>query len=264
MAYFNSNVNMIGAHRAPAVAFSAEYAAILARATALGYTLPSAGCQVKQNALVLTLKSIGVWAKLDTFYVWAHDGSKEFGTINWKAPLLYQATLVASPTFTANQGFTGNGTSSYIRTNFNPLANGVNYQNNNASRGAWVRVPVSGQYVDGVANGNALNHGFRIGNSQFNYINQDAGSISPNAVLSTVADMKSIHTNSSTVTTIVDGTTVTTHTRTASAPPNYAYDVLRNDSSYGSHQVSCYWLGAYLVAENTAFRTAFSNYMSSL
>jgi len=246
------------------VVFTTEYQAVLDRATALGYTLPSAGQQVKQNQLVIDLKTAGVWAKLDVWYVYANDGSKEFATLNWKAPTLYQSTLFNSPTFTANQGFTGNGTTSYIRTNFNPSTNGVNYQNNDASRYCYVRIPVTGQYVDGVANGNDLNHGFRIGSSPFNYINQDAGSINPNGVYSTTPDLKSIQTNSSTVTTVVDGTTLTTHTRTASAPPNFPYDVLRNNGSYGSHQVSCYGLGAYLVAENTSFRTAFATYISSL
>ncbi len=254
----NINKNSV---RVQSVAYSSEYLSILARGTALGYTLPSTSRQIKQNQLILDLKSAGIWNKLDVFYVYANDGSKEFATLNWKSPTQYQSTLVNSPTFTSDQGFTGDGVTSYIRTNFNPSTNGVNYQNNDASRGAYVRIPVSSQYVDGVANGNDLNHGFRIGTSQFNYINQDAGSVSPAAVYSTNANLKSIHTNSSTVTTIVDGTTVTTHTRTASAPPNFVYDVLRNNNSYGSHQVSCYWLGAYLVAENTAFKTAFDTYL---
>jgi hypothetical protein len=245
-------------------AIDAQYQAILNRGTALGYTLPSAGQQAKQNQLIIDLKTAGVWDKLDVYYVFAHDGQSEFGTLNWKNPLLHQATLFNSPTFTANQGFAGNGSSSYIRTNFNPFTNGVNYQLNNASRYCFVRIPVNSQYIDGVANGNDLNHGYRIGNSPFNYLNQDGGSISPNAIYSTTPDLKSIQTNLSNVTTVIDGTTVTLHSRTASARPDFPYDILRNNNSYGSHQVSCYGLGAYLVAENTAFRNAFSNYLSSL
>jgi hypothetical protein len=45
------------------VAFSAQYQAILAEGTAQGYTLPSASQQVKQNTLLNTLISSGVWAK---------------------------------------------------------------------------------------------------------------------------------------------------------------------------------------------------------
>lgn len=244
------------------IVFDTDYQAVLTRATALGYTLPSAAQQIKQNQLVLDLKAAGIWSKLDVFYNFYNDGSKEFATLNWKAPSSYQATLINSPTFTSNQGFTGNGTTSYINTNFNPATNGVNFQNNNASRYCYVRIPVTGKYIDGVANGNDLNMGFRIGSSQFNYINQDAGSISPAAVYSTTAALKSIHTNSSTSTTCVDGTTVTTHSRTASAPPNFDQHILRNNNNYSDSQVSCYGLGAYLVAENTAFVNAFNTYIS--
>jgi len=48
-------------------------------------------------------------------------------------------TPVNNPTFTANQGWTGNGTSSYINTNFSPSENGVNYQPGSCSMGVYIR-----------------------------------------------------------------------------------------------------------------------------
>jgi hypothetical protein len=240
----------------------ADYKAVLTYATTQGYTLPSAGQQILQNQLIVDLKAGGIWNKLDTFAVFATDGDSDFALIDWIR--LSDYTAVNSPTFTTNQGFQGNGTSSFIDTNFNPSTQGVNFQNDNASRGSWVRVPISGQYVDGNANGNDLNFGFRIGNSPFNYINQQSGSITPNAVYSTTSDLKSIHTNSTVVTTVIDGTTVTTHSRIASVRPDFNQHILRNNSSYGSHQISAYFMGAYLVAENTNFRNAINNYINSL
>ena len=118
-------------------AFSAQYQAVLAEATAQGYTLPSASQQVKQNILLNTLISSGVWAKLDLILVLANDGSKEFACINWKNPSGAKATLISSPTFTSNQGFNTNGTSSYIETNFNAATQGVNFTNNSASEFAY-------------------------------------------------------------------------------------------------------------------------------
>ena len=243
-------------------AFDADYQAILNYATTQGYTLPSAGQQVLQNQLMLDLKAAGVWAKLDTFAVFATDGDSDFALICWKR--LVQMTAVNSPTFTSSQGFQGNGTSSYIDTNFNPATQGVNFRDDNASRGAWLRIAAADQYIDGNANGNNLNFGFRTGSSPFNYINQSSGSIAPNAVYSTTANLKSIHTNSTTVTTCIDGTTVTTHTRIATARPNFNQHILRNSGNYGAHQVSCYFMGAYLVSENTDFRNAFNTYITSL
>ena len=107
-----------------------DYQAVLNYATSLGYTLPSVGQQVKQNQLMLNLKAGGIWSKLDTFAVFATDGSSNFALIDWKRLVLM--TAVNSPTFTTNDGFQGNGTSSYIDTNFNPSTQGVNYTQNSA------------------------------------------------------------------------------------------------------------------------------------
>jgi hypothetical protein len=117
-----------------------DYQAILTKATALGYTLPSAGQQTKQNQLILDLKAAGVWTMLDVLYMFATDGNNSFATLNWKNPNSNQCTLVNTPTFTTNQGFTGNGTSSYINTNYNPSTfSSPNYLLNSASLGWWKR-----------------------------------------------------------------------------------------------------------------------------
>lgn len=119
--------------------FDPDYQAVLNYATSLGYTLPSAAQQIKQNQLMLSLKAAGVWSKLDTFAVFANDGSSNFGLIDWKRLSLY--TAVNSPTFTSNVGFQGNGTSSYINSNFN-TALGATRQNN-ASMGARYSIPAT-------------------------------------------------------------------------------------------------------------------------
>jgi hypothetical protein len=56
-------------------------------------------------------------AKLDTFGVFATDGDSDFALIDWKR--LSDYTAINSPTFNINDGYEGNGTSSYINLNFN-------------------------------------------------------------------------------------------------------------------------------------------------
>ena len=129
------------------VIYDAAYQAILDYATTQGYTLPSEAQRLKQNQLLIDLKSAGAWTKLDTFVNFATDGSSAFALIDWKR--LTQYTAVNSPTFTANEGFMGNGTSSYIDTNFNPSTQGVNYTLNNASRYAYVFSGSAGQRFEG-------------------------------------------------------------------------------------------------------------------
>jgi lysophospholipase L1-like esterase len=117
--------------------FDADYQAVLDYATTQGYTLPSAGQQVLQNQMVIDLKSSGVWSKLDTFAKFDVDGDSNFALIDWKR--LTQYTAVSNPTFTTNQGFAGNGTSSYINTNYNPFSEAVNFELNNATIGTYIR-----------------------------------------------------------------------------------------------------------------------------
>lgn len=122
--------------------FDASYQAVLDYATSLGYTLPSSAQQVKQNKLIVDLKAGGVWNKLDTLRVYATDGSSNFALIDWKR--LSLCTAVNSPTFTTNQGFTSNGTSSYLDVNFTPSINSVNASQNNLSIGFWEYSTTSG------------------------------------------------------------------------------------------------------------------------
>jgi hypothetical protein len=122
--------------------FDADYQAILDYATTQAYTLPSASQQALQNQLVVDLKDGGIWSKLDTFSVFATDGDSNFALIDWKR--LIQMTAVNSPTFTSNQGFQGNGTSSYIDTNYNPLIDSVNLSQNDASSFSYIYSGSSG------------------------------------------------------------------------------------------------------------------------
>ena len=110
-----------------------NYQAVLDRASTLGYTAPSAAQQELQNTLVEDLKTAGVWSKLDVFYVFATDGDSDYATLNWKSPSSFQATKVNSPTFTSDIGFTGDGTSAYLNTNFTPSTDGVEYTLSDAS-----------------------------------------------------------------------------------------------------------------------------------
>ena len=105
----------------------ADYQAVLDYATTQGYTLPSASQQLLQNQLVVDLKDAGVWSKLDIFYLFATDGDSDFASINWKDPNTFEITEVNSPTFTTNQGFSSDGASSYLNTNFNLSTSGTNY-----------------------------------------------------------------------------------------------------------------------------------------
>ncbi len=241
-------------------AFDSDYQAVLNYATTQGYTLPSAGQQTLQNQLVLDLKAGGVWSKLDTFAVFATNGNIDFALIDWIR--LTQYTAVNSPTFTSNEGFTGDGTSSYVDTNFNPSTSGVNYTLNNASRYFFPHAFVSTGRIDGTTS-TAVNSIVRSSLAT-QRINSGSGNLSLSFDYTAVINPKSIHRTSLTSVDLFNGTVGTTGVQTSASILNSNQFVLRSGTSYGSHTASAYAMGSSLVAENTDFVNAYNTYKSSL
>jgi hypothetical protein len=92
--------------------------------------LPSASQRLLQEQLVIDLKDAGIWNKLDTLAVFATDGDSDFALIDWIR--LTDYTAVNSPTFNVNEGFEGNGTSSYIDLNYRTNTDWNNVSQNDA------------------------------------------------------------------------------------------------------------------------------------
>jgi hypothetical protein len=96
--------------------FDTDYQAVLDFATSEGDTLPSSSQQVIGNALVVQLKNIGVWNKLDSFAMFATDGDDGFSLIDWKR--LAKMTIEGSPVRTINEGWKGNSTNGTINAGY--------------------------------------------------------------------------------------------------------------------------------------------------
>jgi len=111
-------------------------------------TKPSAAIAAAQNTMVAALVAAGVWTKLDVLYIFAQttNGAGE-ALKNWKLPGTYDATLVNAPAFVALEGFTGAATK-YIRTNWNPNSNGVNYTLDSAFGAIYIRTNVKENSAD--------------------------------------------------------------------------------------------------------------------
>ncbi len=242
------------------VPFSTQYQAVLTEATAQGYTLPSPAQQAKQNTLMAALVSSGVFAKVDVLFVFANDGSKEFACINWKNPSGAKANPISSPTFTSNAGFTGNGTSSYLLTGYNPNGSG-NYTLNNASRYVYVRTATANRVLDGVeANTTNSITTFVSVNQRIN----QSGANTAATIDFTGVGMKSIHRTSSIAVLCYNDNTATNTTATSTGLNGSEQAILRSQTGYGTAQVSFYAMGASMVSENSALVSAFATYINSL
>lgn len=120
------------------VTYGAEATALFARMT----VQPSDARKALIDGLISDLKSAGVWSKLDAFYMFAGHSEAE-SLLNW-IENDNDATLVNSPTFTVDRGFTGNGSSSYINTNFAPSADATNYSQDDCAFGVYLRLDQAG------------------------------------------------------------------------------------------------------------------------
>lgn len=112
-------------------AFEAEATSLFARFT----TPPTDARKLVINQLIVDLKSAGVWAKLDALYILA-AADAQAARRNWITDAL-NAVATSSPTFTADRGYAGNGTSSYLNTGFVPSTAGGLFSQNSGHISAW-------------------------------------------------------------------------------------------------------------------------------
>lgn len=130
------------------VTFETEYQTVYDAMT----NKPSTDIANAQNTLVKELKAAGVWTLMDVFYCFAQESNVAGeALLNWREPAGDDnATNSSGTTFTSLEGFTGNGSSYYLNTNFTPSSEGANITLNSASIGAYVRTNVDeAKYIVG-------------------------------------------------------------------------------------------------------------------
>ena len=119
-------------NRGQGVRYEAESVALFARFS----TQPTTARKYLIDKLIKDLKAAGVWNKLDAFYVMAAH-TAQAAQRNWKSSS-NNLSPVSSPTFVADQGYTGNGTTSYLTTGLE-LSTATNYLLNSGHLAVWSR-----------------------------------------------------------------------------------------------------------------------------
>ena len=230
-----------------------------------GYgTTPSLAVSKLQNKLLVDLKTAGVWAKLDSLFVFTGDGNLDFASVDWK--LLQQGTI-NSTTYT-NQGITADSTANaYFDTNFNPSIAGTNYTQNNASRYAYVKnFGDFGSYltiIDGVSN--THRNSIQIGSSVEQRINQNVVDLTNPFEYNSFSQMKSIHRTSATSVTLFNDTTSTTEVAVSHVLSNNNQLIFNSHTVYSDGgTIGLYAMGSSMISENTGFVNAVNTYMNAL
>ena len=97
------------------------------------------------NSTIVALKSAGIWEDLDLLYcLAAHDA--QAARLNWRNPSTYTCALVNAPAYTVDRGYQGDGSTSYLNTQWQPGTHGVRYADYDASLWVWSRTDAQ---VDG-------------------------------------------------------------------------------------------------------------------
>ena len=84
------------------------------------------------------------------FQLWQLNIAGNFELRNLRIKEWTNATAYNAPTFTAYEGFLGNGTTQYIDCNWNPSVNGVNFVQNSASQIIYVRTNINTGNASGI------------------------------------------------------------------------------------------------------------------
>ena len=107
---------------------------------------PSPARKVLISQTIASLTVAGVWQKLDMLQVYAADAQAN-ALLNWISSS-YNASVVNSPTFTADRGFTSvSGTSSYVASGYTP-SSGPKWGQNDHTFGRWMRTGPGGAGMD--------------------------------------------------------------------------------------------------------------------
>ena len=222
-----------------------------------------------QNTLVVDLKAGGVWAKGDVIYVFAQEtnGAGE-ALLNWIDPDGDDnATNVHSTAFTANEGFTGDGTNDYLNSNYTPSSEGVNWSQNSACLSVYTRIDQDAStYTIGTSDG-TYRASIIVSNAggeqqdRINATNSNQIAVTSGAGLHTASRTESNRHYS-----YYNATSLGTNNVASTGVPTAVVGILGlSTSASSSNQVSFVFIGGGLTSgEVSALYTAVEKYMDAL
>jgi hypothetical protein len=222
------------------------------------------------NALIAWLKATHVFELLDGLWVLAaHDA--QAARLNWVART-FDLTAINAPTFTIDRGYTGDGSTSYLTTAFNPTtAPSPKFVLDSATVGVWSRTDYQ---VGASAYDIGWNDGAYATFASFSSAaNVFRGAINTNALadyganLSTEAHWTLTRTASALTQAFVNGAQHGTDNTGASvAIPNSNLRILSSDAAnFSPRQIAAAYIGSGLTAANIAdLHTGLQNYMTAV
>jgi len=263
---YGTPVVMVASGGLPVKGATYQYVNAEASALAARFTTPPTYARAALiDTLVGALKTAGVWAKLDALYVMAAADSQA-ARQNWIANL-YNATAVSGPSFTADRGYTGNNSSSYVDTNFNPATAAGKFQQNSAYFMVWSLTNQQGSAIGGWFDGT---DGVTLAPRTFSDVmggraNQPAVVVTP-ANTDSRGQFSVARSSSSDFGVRKNGVSAADSTTASTALNNNSLYLGRSSaSSYSNYQMPVAAAGQYLTpTEDLAAYTAINTYLQAV
>jgi hypothetical protein len=255
------------------VSFEAETQALFARFT----TPPTSARASLIDNLIKALKypstGTSLLTKLDALYVMAAE-TAQAAQRNWIANL-YNLTPTNAPTFTADRGYQGNGTSSYLATGFTPSsAPSPKLVQNSASLGVWSRTNSAADVTDLGAKGSGTQDCTILirtaGGLFLNRVDVSAGNGNNPANSSSLGLFVGVRSDANTLSNYANGSLLTSGTVASNVVSTLAFNIgARNDNgtfgSYSTRQYAAAFYGASLTAaEVLVMYNALNSYLTAI
>lgn len=245
---------------------------------------PSLAQRSKQNTLYTSLENIAgeSLSELDLLYIMATDGTGTFAKINWVSPGDFSLTDGVVPTFTENEGFTGNASSMYLKTGWIPSTNGVNYTldecsafcyiNNETTQGARYAFLVRGNAGSALNGQLCLAPKLLNGGTNKHFFSLQGSAPGVGTAVSSVGLFHIHRTADNDSRLFKDGSQVgVVNTLASDSLSNKELYLLTGNfngsldgNSYSDAQIGLFGCGASLTGQESALYTAWNTYFSSL
>lgn len=212
--------------------------------------------------LVGSLKASGAWAIADLLNVLAAADSQAART-NWKNPGTFTLTAVGSPTFTADRGYTGDGSGAYLDTNC--LASQlVNSVQNSCTAMCWTGNDVNSS-IGEFCNGNN-DYSIQSNNGGQLIARAQASTGSPFGIATGVGLNAFTRAGTSVGAVYKNGVNLGAIATTSTTPSGAgSIKLLRGAATFGTRRMSVFMNGAALSdAQHAAAYTAFQTYLTAI
>ncbi len=220
------------------------------------------------NTLISSLKTAGVWTKLDCLYVLAAADSQA-ALVNWKNPGTFNLTAAGSPTFSADDGYTGDASSASLATGFTPSTAGGSYTQDSAHIGAWVLNDITSTSAYSIAHisGSTPQAIMRPRSTatQAVWTVNNATAVTTATVTTSAGHTMANRSAADAQQIYKDGAELGTSVGASTGLPTSAIHLLRGFSSFSAHQVAAAHIGGSLGADEVGdLYDALSAYLTAV